>query len=137
MKMLVCRQPSDSAAAHPSNAPVVSTVALRNVHDVTLCECGPHQRRVRVVEHRHPSRLWTLIEALQQDEATAIVRRQLPVKKSEALYIQQLQSRLFRDARRDNKKIAVEVLVWEAVLVFNEHLYVHITKSPKFKYVHI
>lgn len=98
--------------------------SLWNVHDVTLagadrtnnlCEswnCG----FASLVGHNHPS-LWTLVEALQQDEAlatTAIAqeaRGQPPVKRVKRS-TQQLQSRLLSlcVARRDNKKTATEML---------------------------
>ena len=66
--------------------------------------------------HHHLS-LWTLIEALQQDEAlatTAIIqeaRGQPPVKRVKRS-TQQLQSRLLLlcTARRDKKKTVVETL---------------------------
>jgi phosphoglycolate phosphatase-like HAD superfamily hydrolase len=69
-----------------------------------------------LVWHNHPS-LWTLVEALQQDEAlatTAIAqeaRGQPPVKRVKRS-TQQLQSRLLSlcVARRDNKKTATEML---------------------------
>ena len=98
--------------------------SIWNVYDVTLaganrtnnlCEswnCG----FASLVGHPHPS-LWTLIEALQQDEAlatTAITqeaRGQPPVKRVKRS-TQQLQSRLLSlcVARRDNKKTTTEML---------------------------
>ena len=67
--------------------------------------------------HHHPS-LWTLVEALQQDEAlvtTAIIQeaRGQPAVKRVKRSTQQLQSRLLSlcTARRDKKKTVVETLV--------------------------
>ena len=95
-----------------------------NVHEVTLagtdrtnnlCESW-NSAFASLVGHHHPS-LWTLVEALQQDEAlatTAIVqeaRGQPPVKRVKRS-TQQLQSRLLAlcVARRDGKKTVIESL---------------------------
>jgi len=122
------QRPVTSHRVQPSvrvrRTPLLFPPLLWNIHDATLadkdctknlCEswnCG----FTNLVGHHHPS-LWTLVEALQQDEAlatTAIIQKargQPPVKRVKRS-TQQLQSRLLSHctARRDNKKTVIETL---------------------------